>query len=167
MENDIDKHIAKLTDIYKLRLGGMTYQEIANRMGISRQRVHQILTGYKGVKKRNLSYTQKLSLKYKESAARRRLQMKEQVLSHYGNGKLACVWCGFDDIWALCLEHIASKGHKDKHSGSLYRKLIEEGFPPGYQTICMNCRYIRLHMRHETGGKFKKRRKYVRHKKIL
>ena len=98
-------------------------------------------------------------------------------MAHYGGGKLACVWCGFDDIRALSLDRIAGKKDKNdfKRTGEhLYKRLIEEGFPPGYQTLCLNCRYIKLYMRHEirdvrteTPGPVKRRkRKYRRRKEI-
>jgi transposase len=163
VENDSANHIARLADLYKLKARGLTYEEIANRTGVSRQRVHQLLTGYKGTKKRRrLSSRQKTVLRYRRSTAPLRLQRKKQVLAHYGGGKLACVWCGFDDIRALTLDRIAGKKDKNdfKRTGEhLYKRLIEEGFPPGYQTLCLNCRYIKLYMHRELGlAKTKKRK---------
>jgi hypothetical protein len=173
VENDTAKHVVRLADLYKLRAGGMTYEEIANRVGVSRQRVHQLLSGYKA-RKRHLSSEQERYLTYRKSTAHLRLQRKKQVLTHYGGGKLACVWCGFDDIRALSLDHIAGKKSHKGGGESLYRRLIEEGLPPGYQTLCLNCRYIKLYMRHEirdvsteTPGPVKRRkRKYRRRKEI-
>jgi len=141
----------------------MTYEEIANRMGISRQRVHQLLTGYKGMeKRRHLSSHHRSQLRYRKSTAPLRLQRKQQVLTHYGDGKLACVWCGFDDIGALSLDYIAGKKDKkgDKRTGEyLYKRLMEEGFPPGYQTLCLNCRYIKLYTHRELEFAERKKRK--------
>lgn len=37
----------------KLRESGLTYQKIGDRMGVSRQRVHQYLTGYRWKKVRS------------------------------------------------------------------------------------------------------------------
>jgi transcriptional regulator with XRE-family HTH domain len=166
MENDSAKHATRLADLYKLRARGMTYEEVANRTGISRQRVHQLLTGYKG-KTRQLSSDQEVHLGYRRSTAPLRLRRKKQVLTHYGGGKLACVWCGFDDIRALSLDHIAGKKGKKGTGDALYKRLVEEGLPPGYQTLCLNCRYIKLYMRNETVRPVKRnRRKYRRHKKI-
>ena len=34
-------------EIIKLKEGGLTYQEIGLKFGVSRQRIHQIITGYR------------------------------------------------------------------------------------------------------------------------
>jgi hypothetical protein len=80
-----------------------------------------------------------------------RLLLKENVLSHYGNEKLACVKCGYSDIRALSIDFI-----QGGHSGSgfpsgqlLYRYLKRNGYPKGWQTLCMNCQYIKRDENHE------------------
>jgi len=69
------------------------------------------------------------------------------VLTHYGNGKLACLRCGFDDIRALSIDHINGDGanHKRqlKYASIGYRWYINQNFPKGYQTLCMNCQWIK------------------------
>ena len=89
----------------------------------------------------------------------KRNELRTEVLSHYGNGKLACVHCGFDDIRALSLDHINNriindltarvKGIKVEHSEGLYRRLRRENYPEGYQTLCMNCQWIKRHENNE------------------
>ena len=71
---------------------------------------------------------------------------KERVLTHYGNGRLACVRCGFSDIRALSIDHINGKGtyHRIQLGGSnFYGWLIKNNYPEGYQTLCMNCNWIK------------------------
>ena len=82
---------------------------------------------------------------------RKRTQLKVDVLTHYGNGKLACVQCGFDNIEALCIDHINNDGYRDR-SSHFYRTLRAQGFPPGYQTFCVNCNVIKKYnfMKHNT-----------------
>ncbi len=81
-----------------------------------------------------------------------------KVLTHYGNGKCACVKCGFDDIRALSIDHINGYGKKlDKtysnRSGTgLYYWLIRSCFPKGYQTLCMNCQWIKRVINKERAG---------------
>ena len=69
---------------------------------------------------------------------------REKVLTHYGNGKLACVRCGFDDIRALSIDHIDGGGSRHRKSlhKDFYAWLIENDYPLGYQTFCMNCQFI-------------------------
>lgn len=76
-------------------------------------------------------------------------ETKVETLTHYGNGKLACVRCGFSDIRALSLDHINGKTPEEKrerkHKGGcpLYSYLRSLGYPTGYQTLCMNCQFIK------------------------
>ena len=85
---------------------------------------------------------------------------KLMALTHYGGGKLACVKCGFSDIRALSLDHIEGGGSKERAeqkrnhkrvlSGkALYRNLHLRGFPKGYQTLCMNCQFIKRYTHKE------------------
>jgi len=75
--------------------------------------------------------------------------LKREVVTHYGNGKCACVQCGFDDIRALSIDHIAGGGanHRrqagNKGGATFYRWLRKNGYPPEYQTLCMNCQFIK------------------------
>ena len=167
MEYNINMNTKQLSEIYKLRVGGMTYQQIGDRLGLSRQRIHQILTRYSTKKRKNPSYNQRVYLKYKLSIGERSLERKRQVLTHYGNGKCACVLCGFDDIRALSIDHIASNGSQETNHGTgLYYKLIKKSFPSGYQTLCMNCQWIKRNIRREISrkGRPNTTHKYKRYK---
>ena len=119
----------------RLRLEGATYQKIATKMGVSRQRIHQVLIGYK-------------SSNQEASGLRYRKNLKERVLTHYGWGKLACVRCNFSDVRALSIDHINGGGHRHmktlKSGGkNFYRWLEQHELPEGYQTLCMNCQFIK------------------------
>lgn len=76
------------------------------------------------------------------------------VLTHYGGGKLACVKCGFNDRRALSLDHIDGGGARQRYEDKqqkkrttggrvLYARLLRKGFPKGFQTLCMNCQWIK------------------------
>lgn len=74
--------------------------------------------------------------------------LKREVLTYYGNGKLACVRCGFSDIRALSIDHIHGGGTKMRRKGEVggwawYYKLRSQDYPEGYQTLCMNCQFIK------------------------
>ena len=77
--------------------------------------------------------------------------IKFVVLSYYGNGKPACVRCGFRDIRALTLDHIHGlQGEKRKCTGvQFYKMLQDQGCPEGYQTLCANCQMIKMFEEHE------------------
>ena len=73
------------------------------------------------------------------------IALKRDVLTHYGpNGVLGCSWdgCGISDIDVLTLDHVRDDGaqhRKQVASGSaLYRWLKKNGYPSGFQTLCMN-----------------------------
>lgn len=89
------------------------------------------------------SHTYKKSLPGRIS---RSLNLKIDILTHYGNGKLACMKCNFSDIRALSLDHIDGSGnkeHKRYSNYSIYTRLKRKNYPKGYQTLCMNCQFIK------------------------
>ena len=70
-------------------------------------------------------------------------RLRKQVLTAYGDGKLACACCGEAHYEFLCLDHVKGGGGKERQSGlsslNLLYKLRREGFPPGYRVLCANC----------------------------
>jgi hypothetical protein len=74
-------------------------------------------------------------------------QIRLEVLTYYGNGKLACVQCGEARSGCLSIDHINNGGRRERILWKLhtYNKLKSAGFPMGYQTLCMNCQFIKLH----------------------
>jgi len=75
--------------------------------------------------------------------------LKIEVLTHYGERKLACLKCGFSDIRALCLDHINGKGAEKRRQVNesgwhLHKWLKSHGYPKGYQTLCANCNLIKV-----------------------
>ena len=87
----------------------------------------------------------------RQRSARDTMTVRVNILTHYGDGKLACVSCGFSDIRALCLDHINGGGNqerKEKDNNSmlhLYRRLRKEDYPEGYQTLCYNCNIVKAY----------------------
>lgn len=74
-----------------------------------------------------------------------REQLKVRVLTHYGNGKLACVVCGESRLVCLSIDHLNNKGaeHRKKIGNDIYIWLEENNYPSGFQTLCMNDQWIK------------------------
>lgn len=74
-----------------------------------------------------------------------RLECKTLVYNHYTNGKFDCNICGFDNIYALTVDHINGGGnqHKKEVGGHLYKWLIDNDYPPNFQILCANCQFIK------------------------
>ena len=103
-------------------------------------------------KERNRMNWEKHKEKYlqqkKESFPKTLRKIKEEVMTHYGNGKLACVCCGEDHIAFLTIDHVngrqehekGSISNRSKYSGrALWSYLKRNGYPEGYETTCWNC----------------------------
>lgn len=66
-------------------------------------------------------------------------EIKYKVFSHYG---LKCACCGESDIRFLTIDHINNDGNKHRKEIGLlaiYRWLIRNNFPDGFQALCYNC----------------------------
>lgn len=85
----------------------------------------------------------------KEHQQKWREELKIDVLTHYGNGKCACVGCGESRSACLSIDHIDGGGNQQRKRGEragyhLYLLLKRNGFPRGYQTLCMNCQFVKV-----------------------
>ena len=77
---------------------------------------------------------------------RHKQSLKKQVMEHYSNGELKCVCCGFAEIDGLTIDHIEGRkkmGHDRKRSLTIYAWIKKKKFPPGFQTLCMNCNHAK------------------------
>lgn len=96
-------------------------------------------------RKDNLEKEKAREKRYKDTHKK---ELKKQTLTHYGNGKCACVKCGESRLACLSIDHIKGGGSKEfKRTGlggvNRYLKLRQDGYPKGYQTLCMNCQFIK------------------------
>lgn len=89
-----------------------------------------------------------------------KIGLKRDALTHYGNGKCACVKCGYsENIDGLQLDHINGNGAQHRRSinrATIYLWLKKKNYPEGYQTLCGTCHLIKtiIDMRN---GKTKRR----------
>jgi hypothetical protein len=97
-------------------------------------------------RKRSRNRTQ--TIHTRQQQADKRLRVKLDVLTHYGNGKCTCVKCGFSDDRALSIDHINGDGAEQRRNTKmvyhkLHQWLRDNHYPVGYQTLCMNCQWIK------------------------
>jgi len=76
-------------------------------------------------------------------------KLKDDVFQAYGGYRCAC--CGVLDKIFLGLDHMNGGGCRERRVGkigvySIYSKLRKQGFPPGYQVLCMNCNFAKGHI---------------------
>lgn len=125
-------------------------------------------TGYRNRLLKFPNYLKDMYLKERkhrlEYAQERRNKLKVEVLTHYSGGMLRCVSCGESRPVCLSIDHINGGGtkHIAKIGGgsAFYAWLRHNGYPNGYQTLCMNCQYVKRELNHEVRGKAEQ---YVKH----
>lgn len=88
--------------------------------------------------------------KIRKNSVDRRRRLKLEVLTHYGAalGKPMCVTCGEERLPCLTVDHINGGGSEHRRSlGSknICQWLKGENFPSGFQTLCMNCQFMKRH----------------------
>jgi len=140
----------------QLRRKGETYQGIGDRFGISRQRIYQILTGYKSPYRETDVFKARYKEYYKKiirpNNRKQYQKWKKMVLKHYGGDPPKCANCGYNNINCLEIDHLNNEGTTQRRelfgsqggSGTrFYRWLIKNNFPPGYQILCKNCNWLK------------------------
>jgi len=83
--------------------------------------------------------------------------LKKEVLTLYGGGKMACTKCGETRIDCLSIDHINGGGNKHRkdnktaHGRQFYYQLRKNLRLDTYQTLCMNCQFIKRAKNKEWG----------------
>ena len=78
-----------------------------------------------------------------------KLRLKIKVLSYYSGGVPTCSICGETRLPCLSIDHINSGGTQHlqnlgiKGGTAFYRWLVNQDFPEGFQTLCMNCQFMK------------------------
>lgn len=84
-------------------------------------------------------------------SATRCSELRMTVLQHYSPGRVRCVCCHEDQIEMLTLDHMHQDGaeHRKELSGkNIYKWIVDNYFPEGFQVLCYNCNIGR----YKTGG---------------
>lgn len=93
----------------------------------------------------------------RQSAAK----LKLETFQHYSSECPQCAKCGYSDIRALSIDHVNGGGSQHRrdlgfaNSGGggggekFYRWLKKNEYPQGYQVLCLNCQFIKMHENNE------------------
>jgi len=81
-----------------------------------------------------------------------RINDRYEVLYWYSNGLMKCELCGESHYEFLCIDHINDSGsnhRKEMGEGGnkIYRYILNNNFPSGYQVLCNNCNYLKEYNR--------------------
>jgi len=73
-------------------------------------------------------------------------KVRLETLTFYSKGTLCCACCGEATYEFLTLDHIGGGGNKhreevNRRGYTFYSLLRQQGFPPGFQVLCMNCNW--------------------------
>lgn len=84
------------------------------------------------------------------------VQHKELVFNHYCKGDVRCIRCGFRDVRALSIDHVNDDGAEHRRTDPtalrIYVWLVKHKYPDGFQVLCMNCQWIKLHEMRKSGN---------------
>lgn len=79
-------------------------------------------------------------------------EFKKLAISHYSNGSMACAnpfgehAIPYRNLLALTIDHIGGGGSRHRLTTrywSFYKWLARQGYPDGFQVLCMNCQLIK------------------------
>ena len=92
--------------------------------------------------KRSRDYYEANKERIAEQTKRKNQEIKKAVMSYYSEGFPKCKCCGEFGLDFLSIDHVNGGGtqHRRLVAGTvLYRWLIKNNFPDGYQVLCFNC----------------------------
>lgn len=119
----------------------------ANKAEISEYKRKYYQTNKLEILERAKKYGQTHKAEHAEKCEEYRLQIKIDILAHYGkDGKPACVKCGYDkNIDGLQLDHINGDGAEQRRNirKHIYKWIVENNYPKGFQTLCGTCHSIK------------------------
>jgi hypothetical protein len=79
--------------------------------------------------------------------AQRNRAYRLAIISHYSGGSMRCACCGEGELHFLAIDHIAGNGADHRREigdgSSMYRWIVKNGFPSGFQVLCSNCNWAK------------------------
>ena len=150
-----DEYYSSCKDCYRKRMGA------TKRRKREKQTIHGIVRWCGRCKKYKLKstfgsnkyYADNFNVQCKECSIKdtrtevskrnhkgRRQEERFIVLRNYSNNKLECNCCGEKIYEFLSLDHTDGGGNKHrKKIGNVFRWIIKNNFPDGFQVLCYNC----------------------------
>ena len=130
-------------ELYRKKIAAMTPAELkAYRDEVNRRQNARRKSAISAMTPRQLSaYRARINA----DNQKRRDEVRDQVYRAYGGYRCAC--CGETEPTFLSIDHINNDGSKHKrehrlHTGEqMYRWLVRNGYPAGFQILCMNCQW--------------------------
>ena len=110
--------------------------------------------------RRNKERVDKLNAEWKKANPEKRhktalsyyYRLQAEAIEAYGG--VVCKSCGIDEPFVLTIDHVENNGNQHrKEIGStgghkFYKWLKDNGYPDGFQVLCMNCN----HAKYRNGG---------------
>ncbi len=81
---------------------------------------------------------EKLNERGRTYSKKKRLEHKLTVVERYGG---SCNCCSENNVFFLTVDHIGGNGRKHRMTtgGNMWRWLVRNDFPTGFQILCFNC----------------------------
>lgn len=84
----------------------------------------------------------------------KRDETRRLVLGHYSNNTFECKNCGINVYPILTIDHINNNGREHRRrlmkgkthhawSSSVYKDILKNNYPEGYQVLCFNCNFLK------------------------
>jgi len=92
-------------------------------------------------------YQQLHNPEIRESRRKKYHAERMEIIAHYSNGQECCQGCGCSDVRVLTVDHIKNNGNEhralDPSANKIYKWLLRNGLPTGFQILCWNCQFIK------------------------
>jgi hypothetical protein len=158
VDNDAEQKRAKNREAaakYRERNRNKVNQRMRDWRDANREKAREHAREWRNRKIANGTPEEVAVIRAAESAKTKRNQdrCRDEVFAAYGGYRCSC--CGEVERMFLSIDHIANNGATERKSGAyrgsgtaFYAWLRKQGFPPGYQVLCMNCQVGK----HKNGG---------------
>ena len=90
---------------------------------------------------------QRLKASYDKAYKKWHRKLKQKVIQHYSKGTMKCICCEESIFEFLGIDHLDNNGNRHRkkigQAYAIYKWLIENNFPDGYEVVCFNCNWGR------------------------